>query len=171
MLPRKLVPDSFDVPTVVEGNGFKLVPLGYPLMMKDFDAYMSSVEYLKGHAAPGHSWPEGSTLEDAIIDIGWVEQSWRHRAAFSYAVMTPDESVERACVYVYPSLKLGYEAQGHLWVRESEVAGGFDAELYAWTRDWVRDAWPFHFERVGWPGRETPWGEWEALPDKDPMEL
>ena len=48
MLPRKLVPDSFAVPTVVEADGFKLVPLGYPLMMKDFDAYMSSVEHLKG---------------------------------------------------------------------------------------------------------------------------
>jgi hypothetical protein len=85
--------------------------------------------------------------------------------------MAPDESIERACVYVYFSLKLEYEAQGHLWVRASEVPGGFDAELYAWMRDWVRDAWPFHFERVGWPGRETPWAEWEALPDKDPMEL
>ena len=171
MFPRKLVPDSFEVPTVVEAGGFRLVPLGYPLMMKDYDAYMSSVEHLMAHAVPGQTWPEGFTLEDAIIDIGWVEQSWGYRAAFSYAVMSPDESIERGCVYVYPSLKAGHEAQGHLWVRQSELESGFDAELYAWTRDWVQSAWPFHFEKVGWPGRETPWDEWEALPDKDPMLL
>ena len=34
---------DFKVPTLVEGPGFKLVPLGPDLVRIDFDAYMSSI--------------------------------------------------------------------------------------------------------------------------------
>lgn len=169
MLPRKLVPDSFLVPESVEAAGFRLVPLSPALLAKDYEAYMSSVEHLKGHLQPGSTWPEGTTLEDALIDLCWVEQERRYRSSFAYAAMTPDESQELGCVYVYPTPKAGFEAEVNLWVRKSAYEKGLDAELYRFAKRWVAEAWPF--KRVAFPGREIPWAEWERLADKEPMRL
>ena len=41
------IPTSFNPPVLVEGTGFKLVPLGPEVVKLDFDAYMSSIEHLE----------------------------------------------------------------------------------------------------------------------------
>lgn len=166
MFPRKLVPDSFAVPETAESARFRLVPLSPALLAKDYEAYMSSVAHLKGHLRPGSTWPEGATIEDALIDLCWVEQERRYRSSFAYAAMSLDGARELGCVYVYPTLKAGFEAEVNLWVRKSEYDKGLDAELYRFAKRWVAEAWPF--ERVAFPGREIPWPEWERLPDKEP---
>ena len=169
MLPRRLVPDRFEVPERVEGPGFVIVPLTPDLLPKDYEAYMSSVAHLKGHLQPGSTWPEGASLGDAIVDLCWVEQERRYRSSFAYAAMTPDESMELGCVYVYPTLKTGFDAEVNLWVRQSAYDEGFDDVLYRFAKRWVAESWPFR--SVAFPGREIPWPEWERLPDKEPLTL
>jgi hypothetical protein len=78
--------------------------------------------------------------------------------------MRPDERVQLGCVYIVPSEKQGVDAAAALWVRASEVPSGLDEVLYATVRRWLAERWPF--SRVTWPGRELPWEEYDALPDR-----
>ena len=68
------------------------------------------------------------------------------------------------CVDIVPSHKQGVDATVALWVRTSELAGDLDQVLHAAVRRWLADRWSF--ARVVWPGRELPWEEYDALPDR-----
>jgi hypothetical protein len=63
-----------------------------------------------------------------------------------------------------PVQKQGFDAAVALWVRAGEVAVGLDEVLYGTVRRWLADRWPF--TRVAWPGRELPWDQYDALPDR-----
>jgi hypothetical protein len=134
-------------------------------MQVDYDAYMSSIEHLQKTFTRSDRWPrEGLTLEDAAEDMANEKRSFDARESFAYAVLTPDGSRERGCVYVRPSTKAAYEAVVRLWVTQAEFNAGLDELLYAWTTEWIDSEWPF--ESVAYPGREIPWEQWEALPEK-----
>jgi hypothetical protein len=74
-----------------------------------------------------------------------------------------DEGRLLGCVYVDPPTKQGYDAEVFWWARHDELASGLEEELGAAARAWVEREWPF--ERVAFPGRVQPWGEYDALPD------
>jgi hypothetical protein len=156
------VPEAFAPPTLVETAGFKLVPLGPAVVKVDFDAYMSSIEHLQQTFTRSTGWPrEGITDADAMRDMETEQARFRSRESFAYAVLTPDGSRERGCVYVYPSGVEGYDADVRLWVTKAEHDAGFDAELYAWVTQWARKDWPF--QKVAYPGRAIAWETWDAL--------
>jgi len=156
------VPAGFDVPVLAEGDGFKLVPLGPELVKVDYDAYMSSIEHLQQTFTRSTGWPhEGLTDEDAMQDMLTEQARFEGRESFAYGVLTPDGSRERGSVYVRPSPVEGYDAVVMLWVTKAEYDAGFDAALYDWVRAWVAAEWPF--DSVAYPGREIPWGEWDAM--------
>ncbi len=156
------IPASFDPPVLVEADGFKIVPLGPDLVKIDFDAYMSSIEHLQQTFTRSTSWPrEDITDEEAMLDMETEQRRFLNRESFAYAVLTPDGTRERGCVYVRPSNKPGYDAIVRLWVTKPEFDAGFDAELYAWTVDWISASWPF--ESVAYPGRAIDWDTWDAL--------
>ena len=158
------VPDAFAPPTRVEGEGFVLVPLGPELVDIDYEAYMSSIEHLQQTFTRSTSWPhEGLTDADAMADMQNEARRFAERSSFAYAVLTPDGTRERGCVYVHPSSKIGYDAVVRLWVTQAEFDAGFDPELFAWVQAWVADAWPLG--DVAYPGRSIAWEAWEALPD------
>jgi hypothetical protein len=159
-----LVPADFDVPVRVEAQGFVVRPLGPELVDIDYEAYMSSIEHLRETFTRSDAWPTPwIDAEDAMADMENEERRFLSRESFAYAVLTPDGTRERGCVYVRPSPKAGYDAMVRLWVTKAEFDAGFDAELQAWAEQWVAERWPF--ERVAFPGRQIPWSEWEALPD------
>jgi len=159
------VPADFEPPRLVEGDGFILVPLDTQVTELDFKAYMSSIQHLQETFSHSTRWPrEGLTMEDAVKDMENEQSRWESRASFPYAVLDPERTKERGCVYVRPSKKQGYEAAVKLWVTAEEYAAGFDEELYDWTRKWVAAEWPF--EAVAYPEREIAKDDWEALPDK-----
>lgn len=159
-----LVPADFEVPTRIEGDGFVLVPLGPALAQIDYDAYMSSIEHLQQTFTRSTRWPTADIdAAAAMTDMENEERRFLARESFAYAVLTPDGTRERGCVYVRPSSKAGYDAVVRLWVTKAEYDAGFDAELERWAEQWVAERWPF--ERVAWPGRATPWETWDALPD------
>jgi hypothetical protein len=103
-------------------------------------------------------------LEQDLIDLASHQKEAQRRSSFAYVVMRPDERVQLGCVYIVPSRKRGFDAEAALWVRASEVARDLDKVLYATVRRWLAERWPF--AGVAWPGRELPWEEYDALPDR-----
>lgn len=55
-----------------------------------------------------------------------------------------------------------FDAEVYLWARQSELAGGLDAKLYAKVQAWIEADWPF--KGVAFPGRSIDWPAWRALP-------
>lgn len=160
--PATLVPAAFVVPTLVEAKGFRLVPLGPALVQVDYEAYMSSIEHLQKTFTRSTAWPHaGLTAEDAMKDMENEQARFASRTSFAYAVLTPDGTRERGCIYIYPSTVPGYDAVVRMWVTRAEFDNGFDAELYAWAQGWVAAEWPF--ARVAYPGRAIDWASWDAL--------
>ena len=156
------VASEFAVPTAVEGPGFKLAPLGPALVKIDFDAYMSSVEHLQKTFTRSPDWPHGGISDaDAMKDMEGEAARFAAREAFSYSVLTADGKRERGCIYVSPSPVPGYDAQVRIWVTKADYDAGFDADLYAWAKQWVKTAWPF--KKVAYPGRAIDWTTWDAL--------
>jgi len=47
-MARAIVPPEFDPPETLDAGDFRLRILGPELLAKDYEAYMSSIEYLKG---------------------------------------------------------------------------------------------------------------------------
>ncbi|MFT6517536.1 MAG: hypothetical protein ACJATP_001200, partial [Candidatus Azotimanducaceae bacterium] len=153
---------EFNAPTLVEAEGFKLVPLGPELVKIDFDAYMSSIEHLQKTFTRNTGWPNKDITDaDALLDMQTEQTRFENRESFAYAVLTPDGSRERGSVYVYPSTIEGYDAVVKMWVTKAEYDAGFDAELYAWATHWVQTDWSF--EKVAYPGRAIGWESWDAL--------
>jgi hypothetical protein len=156
------IPDAFDPPTLVEAPGFKLVPLGPSLVKVDFDAYMSSIAHLQTTFTRSTGWPrEGITDAEAMRDMVTEQARFQGRKSFAYAVLTPDGTRERGCVYVYPGSVEGFDAEVTLWVTKAEYDAGFDAELYAWVTRWIESDWPF--ATVAYPGRAIEWAAWDAM--------
>ncbi len=159
--PRPFVPSDFDVPRSLETTEFRLRMLSVNDVVKDYDAVMSSVEHCRT-IWPGLGWPEGLTLEQNLVDLGWHQKEFQTRRSFAYTVVDLAESRVLGCVYIEPTKRVGYDAVVFLWARQSELAAGLEVRLYQAVRQWLGECWPF--ERVAFPGREIPWDEWKAIP-------
>lgn len=159
--PAPFIAPDFAVPTLIEGPGFKLVPLGPDLVDVDYQAYMSSIDHLQRTFTRSTSWPHpGITAADAMTDMKTEQGRFQRRESFAYGVLTPDGRRERGSLYVYPGSVPGYDAEVRLWVTKADYDAGFDAQLHAWAREWIARDWPFR--NVAWPGRSIPWAEWDA---------
>lgn len=161
---QTLVPQDFEVPVVFETDEYRLRMLTINDVVKDFDAVVTSAEHLKGVFPPPSSWPDGLTLEQDLIDLGWHQKEFQRRTSFAYTMMSLDEARCLGCVYFYPSDRQGYDAYGLVWARQSELARGLEERLFADVKKWSAEVWPF--DSVGFPGRDLSWDEWLALPVK-----
>ncbi len=160
-MPSLFVPTDFNVPATLETSEFRLRMLTVNDVVKDYDAVMTSVEHLKT-VWPGSAWPEGLTLEQDLIDLGWHQKEFQIRRSFAYTVVTPSESQVIGCVYIDPTRRSGYDAEVFLWARQSELAGGLEGRLYGAVQAWLRSDWPF--KQVAFPGRDIDWPVWRAIP-------
>ncbi|NCF74142.1 MAG: GNAT family N-acetyltransferase [Gammaproteobacteria bacterium] len=158
--PSTLVADDFMVPDVLETPEFRLRMLTVNDLIKDYDAVMSSVEHLKS-VWPGSGWPEGLTLEEDLVDLGWHQKEFLMRRSFAYTMVTLDEATVIGCVYIYPTQVETYDSEVYLWVRASELDSGLDARLFDTVKQWLAQDWPF--VSPAFPGREIDWTEWESL--------
>ena len=157
------VDSSFEVPRILETEEFRLRMLTVNDVVKDYDAVMSSVDHLS-KVWPGSGWPDGLTLEEDLIDLGWHQREFMNRSSFAYTMVTLNESTVVGCVYINPTRKRGYDAEVYLWVRESELESGLDARLYEAVKKWLDSDW--QFENPGLPGRDIDWETWNSLPDE-----
>ena len=157
------IPTDFTAPDGFETKEFRLRMLTVSDVVKDYDAVMTSVEHLKT-IWPGSEWPEGLTLEQNLIDLGWHQKEFQTRRSFAYTVVTPSGAMVIGCVYVEPTHKRGYDAVVFLWARESELAGGLETRLYAAVKSWIAKEWPF--KTVAFPGRDIAWDAWRSIPNE-----
>ena len=155
------VPADYVVPKTIETAEFRLRMLTVHDVVKDYDAVMSSLDHCKT-IWPGSKWPEGLTLEQNLIDLGWHQKEFQLRRSFAYTVVSPSESAVLGCVYIEPTKRRDYDAVVFLWARESELAGGLEDRLYHTVKDWIRADWPF--TRVAFPGRDITWDAWKGIP-------
>lgn len=159
----QFVPSEFVVPGELLGTHFRLRMLSIGDVEKDFEAVTSSVAHLS-KVWPDSGWPYGLTLNQNLVDLGWHEKEFQNRSSFAYTVVALDESCVLGCVYFYPTQKIGYDVEVFLWVRESELSGGLDADLYAAVDGWLITDWPFC--QPAYPGRQISWDDWSQLPEK-----
>ena len=157
-MKRCLVPDIFVVPEMLENNEFRLRMLTVNDLIKDYDAVITSVDHLAGAFPPGGCWPQGLTLEQDLIDLGWHQKEFQRRTSFAYTMMSLDESECLGCVYLYPSDRADYDAICLLWVRASQMATGLDDRLFKVVQVWLAEVWPF--SNVAFPGRLISWADW-----------
>ena len=159
--PTPFVPDDFEIPAGLETPEFRLRMLTVNDVVKDFEAVVTSAEHLK-QVFPGGTWPDGLTLEQDLIDLGWHQKEFQKRTSFAYTVVTPSESRVLGCVYIYPAQKREYDAVVFLWARQSELAGGLEQRLTQAVKDWIAREWPFRC--VAYPGRGISWEDYQKLP-------
>lgn len=159
---RQFVPEKFTVPRELITANFTLRMLSVDDVEKDFEAVTSSAERLR-KVWPDSGWPDGLTLRQNLVDLGWHEKEFQNRTSFAYTMVAPDESQVLGCVYFYPTDKAGYDAEVFLWVRESEVANDLDEALFEVVQHWLASDWPF--ENPAYPGRAISWAQWDALPE------
>jgi hypothetical protein len=160
---RRLLRLDFEVPEKLETEEFRLRMLTVNDLVKDYDAVMSSVEHLKStfSVISEDDWPEGLTLEEDLIDLGWHQREFTLGFSFAYTVMSLDESVCLGCIYFEPTSRADYDVVITLWVRESELASGLDRRLFQAVKSWVASEWPF--SNPAYPGRDVPVAAWHAL--------
>ena len=119
---------------------------------------------LMGDVWPDSDWPEGLTLEQNLVDLGWHQYEFEARRSFAYTVVTLDESRVVGCVYINPTRKRGYDAEVFLWAREAEIGSQPDARLYQAVSNWLDAEW--QFENAAFPGRNVDWETWNATADE-----
>ena len=157
------IPTDFVVPEKLETKEFRLRMLTVNDVVKDYDAVMSSVDHCKT-IWPGGKWPDGLTLEQNLIDLGWHQKEFQTRRSFAYTVVNPSESMVMGCVYIEPTRRRDHDAVVYLWARQSELAGGLEDRLYAAVKDWIAKEWPF--KTAAFPGRDIAWETWRAIPNE-----
>ena len=160
---RLFVPEEFTVPSELVTANFMLRMLSVDDVEKDFEAVTSSAERLR-KVWPDSGWPDGLTLRQNLVDLGWHEKEFKNRTSFAYTMVAPDESQVLGCVYFYPTGKAGYDAEVFLWVRESAVADNLDEALFEVVQHWLASDWPF--KNPAYPGRTISWAHWNSLPEK-----
>ena len=163
MSARPFVDENFAVPEMLETDAFRLRLLTVNDVVKDFDAVISSAEHLQA-IWPESEWPDGLTLEQNLIDLGWHQKEFQARRSFAYTVVTLDEARVVGCVYIDPTRKRGYDAEVYLWARESAIGSPPDQKLYKAVDEWLERRWPF--EKVAFPGRDIDWETWNLIPDQ-----
>ena len=158
------VPSEFIIPETMETEEYRLRMLSIDDVEKDFEAVISSAEHLS-KVWPDSGWPDGLTLKQNLIDLGWHEKEFQNRTSFAYTMVTLDESKVLGCVYFHPTTKSDHDVEVFMWVRQSELQSGLDDKLFHAVKIWLERDWPF--ESPAYPGRTITWDEWESLPEND----
>lgn len=161
-MKKKFIPTDYKIPEALETDRFRLRMLTVKDVKLDYDAVMTSIEYLQKTKPFGtnHKWPtKDLSFEQDLIDLGWHQKEFQKKSSFAFTVMTLDEAECLGCMYIYPSDNPSYDAIIMMWVRQSEVANGLDEILFSIVKKWIQDKWPFN--KVAYPGRDVSWDEFE----------
>ena len=137
-------PANFVVPVSAQAALFVLRPLTIHHVIKDYDAVITSREYLWRRFGDAWAWPAGDlSLEQDLIDLAWHQKEFQNMSSFAYSVLNLDESRALGCVYIYPPKTQNVEAEVWFWARTSELASGLEHDLEAFLCRWLAENWPF----------------------------
>ena len=150
------VPEDFEVPRSLAGEGFWLEPLGPEHNEGDYRAWTSSIAHIR--ATPGfegRSWPTPDmTPMENLGDLEQHAADFAGRSGFTYTVRAAGSDEIIGCVYIYPDASGASEASGasgasgadvRSWVSADHAA--LDVTLYQAVSAWLRSAWPFTLVR------------------------
>ena len=145
-------PDFADtaLPRTAELSGYKLTPLAPEVTEEDFEAVTSSTSVLKGLF--GGDWPDGLTLEENRIDMGWHDREFTARRSFAWVVRSSDDAY-LGCAYIYPTVGQRGSAQVVTWIIDTENRGAIGADFNAQFEKWVA---PFIPETVSLTWTKSP---------------
>lgn len=146
------VPRGYTPPRRLETPDFLIRPITYMDVVKDYEAVMSSREYLWGLFGDSWGWPaEDLSLEQDLIDLAWHQKEAQLNSSYNYAVMSPDESRLLGCLYLDPPAGPDRDVDVFYWIRTMDGQAGLEARLRQAAEAWIREAWCF--ERPAFPGR------------------
>ena len=147
-------PENYPVPALLRTDEFICRPLTTAHVELDYAALMVSQEMLQLWS--GTSWPSADfTLEQNWEDLEMHDQEHQERVAFTYTVLTPDETECLGCIYIKPLtdyMALNPEtltdvpsdaAVVGFWVKQPRLADHLDERLLAALRPWFEQAWSF----------------------------
>ena len=139
------------------GDGFIVRPLVLADVVLDYEAVMSSREFLY-HWEQGPPYPpENFSIEDNLDDLKQMDSEHRSGSRYAYTVVNADESQVLGCIYLAPNDDRMYrtakvtshdgtdlsctDATISFWVRVSTWADGFERTLLESVLRWMRDDW------------------------------
>jgi RimJ/RimL family protein N-acetyltransferase len=147
-------PPNQPVPALLRTDEFVLRPLTTAHVNLDYAALMVSTEMLRLWS--GTSWPtDDFTLEENWEDLAMHNREHQERVAFTYTVLTPDETECLGCVYITPltnSVALNPKVLTDIapdtavvgfWVKQPRLTDHLDERLLAALRDWLAREWLF----------------------------
>lgn len=148
------VPDDFEAPTSLIGDGFRLEPLGPQHNDADLAAWTSSVSHIR--ATPGFpdgDWPpvEGMSAEENLMDLTRHAADFAAATGFTFTVLNLAADVV-GCVYLYPSGVAGHDVDVQSWVRADRAE--LDDPLADALARWLKAEWPW--QRPNRFGRPEP---------------
>ena len=138
-------------------NGFIVRPLTPSDVALDYDAVMSSREFLFHWEQDPPYPPEDFSVEDNLKDLEKMYTAHRDGSRYTYTVMNATESEVLGCVYLLPNddrMYLTAEVTSHdgtelstvdatvsFWVRPSTWDDGFERVVLGAVLDWLHHDW------------------------------
>src|SRR5579862_4471266 len=138
------VPEDFEVPRSLAGEGFWLEPLGPEHNEGDYRAWTSSIDHIRSTPGfAGRSWPKPDmTLAENLGDLERHAADFAGRSGFTYTVRATGSDEVIGCVYIYPGASgASFDADVRSWVSADRAS--LDVVLYEAVSQWLRSAWPF----------------------------
>ena len=142
------------------GDGFIVRPLLPSDVALDYDAVMSSRDFLFHWEQDPPYPPEDFSVEDNLKDLGKMDSAHRDGSRYTYTVMKADETEALGCIYLLPNddrMYLTADVSSHdgtdlstvdatvsFWVRPATWENGFERVLLAAVLGWLRQDWPLN---------------------------
>lgn len=154
MYKRPLLADGLRPPDRWGGPDWLARPLRLSDAEADFAAVQASADRLRGWMNPDSAWPDGLTLHENKVDLGWHEREFTTGNSYAWTLIRRAEVV--GCSYLDPSDREGFTAMAFWWLRTGHE--GLD--------DAVGSAFRALIAGLGitcaFPGRDQTRVEWQA---------
>lgn len=156
MYDRPLYPRGQRPPERFAGEFFSARPLLLADAEADYEAVVAAGAALHTVFESDGSWPDGLTLDENRVDVGWHEREFTIGQSYAWTILDPAGAPTIGCAYIYPADRIGADAMAFWWFRPGREAAEADFEPA--------------FRKViatlpgvcVFPGRDTPWADWES---------
>ena len=149
----EFVPKGFRPPEEAHVGAYVLRPLLPDYAVADMDAVNESIDLI--HQTRGGSWPEEPvTLEENIEVLTFHRQLHLDNNGYCYSIFNAQTGACVGCWYAFPpnhpyndvdqsSAPPDSDAIISFWVIPKEYRDGLYVDLFPFTENWMKEAWPF----------------------------
>jgi hypothetical protein len=148
---------SIEPPVKVEREHYILEVLAPKHNERDYEAWTSSRESLKGIFGPRNDWPgDVADLNGNLKDLENHLREFEEREAYTYSILSLDESRCIGCLYIRPTPAKEFSARVDFWFTDENKE--FEREFLFWLQVWLTRDWKF--KTPCFPGRSITWDEY-----------